>query len=163
KFISTPEPGTGSNGAPITLLAYCGPTEGSGDIIIPSILTGGANLAVVAGGDIIAAVSSPPGVPVGTAGLTISPPTVIQTNGGSILLVAGAQFSEPVAGDPSVVSITGCSTCGGKVDLSNTDYISSGSAAGSGGDITIVAFKGLSPDSGTVSATQIFSGADMLS
>lgn len=81
----------------------------------------------------------------------------ITTNGGSILLVAGANFT-PSSGSVSDtngsgnsltnVSITGGSATGGFIDLSGVTTLSS--AGASGGNVTLVAYGGTGKDAGTI-------------
>lgn len=87
---------------------------------------------------------------------------------GSILLIAGANFSNPTTGsgtddDSTVVTISGASQTGGQIDLSNTTYLKAaatgtGGSAGNGGSITLVAFQGDSGTSGNIFMYQQPSG-----
>lgn len=125
-----------------------------GDVVLNgTIITGGAAIAIVAGGDILS----------GSGSSTISTASNTATAGG-ITLVAGAQFSSsagantstlpPAAGDTtSIITITGGSVIGGRIDLTQgtaTTTIDASSGNGNAGDITLVAFAGTSTGSGVI-------------
>ena len=115
----------------------------SGDISFP-----GQDLAIISGSDIIA-----------------NGAQIINTSsanlGGQITMVAGAAFTTtgagsalPPGGDTnSLVTITGGTIGGGKIDLSSTPIgtISSVGGSNSGGNITLVAYGGTRNGSGSVS------------
>ncbi len=120
-----------------------------GDVIIDSDLVfSGADLAIVANGDILAASNS----------------GKIETSGGNILLVAGAQFSSSsgsvlgsstTSNAPLTLTIIGKSATGGRIDLVGTHPITSLSSAnnsinGSGGSIELIALPGSNPLSGQI-------------
>jgi hypothetical protein len=87
---------------------------------------------------------------------------------GSILMIAGANFTSPTTGsgtddDSTVVTISGASETGGQIDLSNTTYLKAaatgtGGSEGNGGSITLVAFQGDSATSGNIFMYQQLNG-----
>lgn len=113
----------------------------------------GQPLALVAGGDIIAGANAFGGFVATDA---------VAGNSGNLTMIAGAAFTSTGPafvltngpGDStSTIRITGASTIGGKIDFNGLSSVSASNFAGTGnaGDVTIVAFGGTNPDSGTVS------------
>ncbi len=134
----------------------------NGDVTISGDLNfGGQDLAIVASRNIVTA----PGVGVISTSSTTG-------NAGNITMIAGAQFTAssssgppapgqvnptvPDPNDPNItLTITGASTSGGKIDLTNggadnITSLSASSTAGRGGHLTLAAFAGSSADSGTI-------------
>lgn len=122
----------------------------SGSISIDkSLIFPGQGLAIVAATDIF----------------TVSGADEISTasglNGGDITMIAGANF---VVEDPSLqtdpfgpikITVMGASSSGGKIDLVGSDPISKLDSSGlNGGNIRLIAFKGLAAQSGIVNLPQ---------
>ena len=123
-----------------------------GEITISNTLgaTGGDALTLIAGTDIV--MDTTQGA--GNNGLDTTNP--IGGNGGQLNLIAGAKFTPFMDASPALsnVKVTGASATGGKIDLTaasnNISSINTSSTNGNGGDITFIAYKGSSPDSGTI-------------
>jgi hypothetical protein len=109
--------------------------------------TGGGNLTLIAGGNIVSAA--------GNVGLNTSAAT---GNGGQLNLIAGAVFTPATSGmQAGSTTVTKGSATGGFIDLTGggtapiTSITSaSGGGNGNGGNITMVAFAGTAANSGTV-------------
>lgn len=138
----------------------------TGSITLNSaISTNGADLAIIAFGDILSAA--------GATTIDTTPSAV--ASGGNILMMAGTAFSvapPPGAGPfnnpagttsglqglgdtTSTLTVTGASAIGGKVDFSATPItiVASGNNTGgstNGGNVSIISFAGSNPNSGTV-------------
>ena len=130
----------------------------TGDVTIGQGLTfNGTNLALVAFGNILTTTG---------AGTIDTHDTSGSGNGGTINLIAGAAFtinsggqsSQPSAGNTgtnNIITITGASSGGGKIDLTGSAPIStfnsSTTASGkTGGNIQLIAFGGTTSGSGTI-------------
>ncbi len=119
----------------------------SGDVTLTgSITTGGADLAVLAKGNIGFGNGTPPYLSIDTSSSS--------GNGGNVLFVAGASLSAPINGQQvnndttSAITITGASVTGGNINLLPTSAyftsLNTGStfADGKGGNVTMVAYNG---------------------
>ncbi len=107
----------------------------NGSVFINSSINVNAPLAIVSAADILTI----PGVA----------PISITTNGNPLTMVAGAKFVSSNGG----VLITGGTIAGGNIDLSSVNpvtAISSASATGKGGALTLVAFGGECPNCGRI-------------
>lgn len=123
----------------------------TGDVSLSSsISTNGANLAIIAGGDVIMT----------AGGINTSS---VGGNSGNILIVAGAFVTAPASGSANndtttTVSIANSanagkgSLIGGKIDLGAGAGVTSGGvgAGSNGGDITMVAYAGTAKGSGSI-------------
>lgn len=124
-----------------------------------AIATNGNDLAIIASGDITSTVN-------GSINTTTTSP--FSAAGGNALIIAGASI-QPVSAQPATVTtssqnpgdtgtaftVTGGSTTGGKIDLSNLQMFSTAGGGGSGGNVTLVAFAGTGTGSGTVNTSGI--------
>ncbi|MBX9685746.1 MAG: hypothetical protein K2X27_03530, partial [Candidatus Obscuribacterales bacterium] len=133
KFISTANPQTGMGGNKIEITANSGSSAASGHITAPSLISGGADISLLAGHNIGINGSS------WTLNNQLVAMPVVQTNGGKLTIVAGN------------------SATGGLVNLSATQYVSTASATGAGGDILITATEGSDSNSAHVYATSLYS------
>lgn len=105
---------------------------GSLDITAVSITTGGAPLALIAGGNVFA-----------TSSTTID--TSGPTTGGNLTIFAGAEFTV----NGSTITITGPKTTGGIVDLTNVSSITT-SGPSAAGNVFIGAWAGTDANTGSV-------------
>lgn len=122
----------------------------NGDITIAGTLTlPNEQLAIIASGDVLS-----------QSGASINM-TQAAGFGGNVLIMAGAQFTAANQGtgnntsgsgdSGTLVTVTGGSTTGGKIDLTNVSTINAtASNGGYGANVTLVALAGTSSTSGTV-------------
>jgi len=133
----------------------------SGNILLDgsqSVPTNGADLAVIAGGDITSGGAF--------TGIDTSSTT---GNGGNITLVAGANFTTDGKGGVDITNSAGAnhgSTTGGRIDISgaytNLNSSSTSVTTGDAGYVQLVAFKGTSGTSGTISLASTSSPFDAI-
>lgn len=105
---------------------------GSLDITAVSVTTGGAPLALIAGGNVVA-----------TSSTTID--TSGPTTGGNLTIFAGAEFTL----NGSTITITGPKATGGTVDLTNVSSITT-SGPSAAGNVFIGAWAGTDANTGSV-------------